>query len=120
MILSLGLLRTIKLSTWSNDVKKVLLIFMVVGCTGSHSIIRSTMKECSTKEEKKELADFVIKCNESANPKSDEEGEDLVIQCERTGRNILCPTIQVCREVTDPGGFMSTKIYGDYGPCEGK
>jgi hypothetical protein len=31
------------------------------------------------------FARFVIDCSTAANPRSDEEGEDLVAQCERTG-----------------------------------
>ncbi len=42
--------------------------------------------------EAEKLGQFVINCSEAANPKSDEEGEDLVAQCERTGRRIFCKT----------------------------
>jgi hypothetical protein len=35
-------------------------------------------------------ASFIIECAEAANPKSDEEGEDLVAQCEYTSRNLFC------------------------------
>ena len=59
--------------------------------------MKSTMdKICSTKEEKKIVADFVIKCAEAANPLSDEEGEDLVLQCHRTGESLLCPLVETC------------------------
>jgi hypothetical protein len=33
---------------------------------------------------------FVIACAAAANPKSDEEGEDLVRQCEETATNLHC------------------------------
>lgn len=32
----------------------------------------------------------IIACAEAANPKSDEEGEDLVAECRRTMRDSLC------------------------------
>lgn len=38
-------------------------------------------------------ADFIIKCAEAANPKSDEEGEDLVSQCEKTSEELFCPYV---------------------------
>lgn len=74
--------------------------------------------KCITPESRKELAEFIIKCSEAANPKSDEEGEDLVIQCERTGTNTLCPTVEICREIVSPGGFMQHDRYGDWGDCK--
>ena len=40
-------------------------------------------------ERREQFAAFVIDCSTAANPHSDEEGEDLVIQCEQTGRRIL-------------------------------
>lgn len=72
---------------------------------------------CVTKEEKRELADFIIKCAEAANPKSDEEGEDLVSQCELTGARTLCPVEKVCRTNVDPGGFASLPNYGSWTKC---
>ena len=33
---------------------------------------------------------FVVDCAKAANPLSDEEGEDLVAQCERTATNFTC------------------------------
>lgn len=102
--------------------KKIFLmigLMTLVACSQPTTVVRtSERKACVTAEEKKVLADFIIKCNESANPKSDEEGEDLVIQCERTGNNTLCPAQKVCQTITDPGGFMSHKQYGDWTKCE--
>ena len=48
-----------------------------------------TIKIC-TKENSKDVSKFIIDCAFSANPKSDEEGEDLVKQCEETAKRILC------------------------------
>ena len=39
-------------------------------------------------------AEFIINCAKAANPMSDEEGEDLVIQCERTSRHLFCDEIK--------------------------
>ena len=39
-------------------------------------------------------AEFIINCAKAANPMSDEEGEDLVIQCERTSRNLFCDEVK--------------------------
>ena len=39
-------------------------------------------------------AEFIINCAKAANPMSDEEGEDLVEQCERTSRNLFCESVK--------------------------
>ena len=39
-------------------------------------------------------AEFILNCAKAANPMSDEEGEDLVIQCERTSRNLFCDEVK--------------------------
>ena len=38
-------------------------------------------------------AKFIINCAKAANPMSDEEGEDLVKQCEKTSVNLFCKTV---------------------------
>lgn len=35
-------------------------------------------------------AEWVAKCAEAANPKSDEEGEDLVAQCDVSSKSLFC------------------------------
>jgi len=40
--------------------------------------------------DKEALASFIIECAKAANPMSDEEGEDLVQQCEWTGMRLYC------------------------------
>ncbi len=35
-------------------------------------------------------AEFIVQCSTAANPHSDEEGEDLVSQCEKTAKNLFC------------------------------
>jgi hypothetical protein len=45
-------------------------------------------------------AKFIIDCATAANPKADEEGEDLVEQCEETSENVLCARApRACKEV---------------------
>ena len=95
----------------------VVLIFFIAGCSESVVIERSSRQKCMSMEEKRELASFIIKCSEAANPKSDEEGEDLVIQCERTGINTLCQTVDVCR-TTIERSFPRHSSPGDWGPCK--
>lgn len=43
-----------------------------------------------------QAAQFVIDCARAANPHSDEEGEDLVAQCEHTSRNFFTTYIHQC------------------------
>lgn len=39
-------------------------------------------------------AEFIINCAKAANPMSDEEGEDLVLQCQRTSRDLFCDEVK--------------------------
>ncbi len=41
-------------------------------------------------------AAFIIECAGAANPHSDEEGEDLVLQCERTATRLYGRTTSYC------------------------
>lgn len=93
------------------------LLFFLVGCSESVVVERSSRQACEKIEERRELAQFILKCAEAANPKSDEEGEDLVIQCQRTGIATLCPTIAVCRENVERS-FPNHSSYGDWGACK--
>ena len=43
-----------------------------------------------------QAAQFVIDCARAANPHSDEEGEDLVAQCEHTSRNFYTTYVPQC------------------------
>jgi hypothetical protein len=54
------------------------------------SILIIFLSSCKWNCDKERQADFILKCAEAANPKSDEEGEDLVMQCEKTSRNLFC------------------------------
>ena len=72
-----------------------LLISLLIGCGKAPPPTPDTRVEevhhCATSDEKAQLAKFIVDCSTAANPKSDEEGEDLVAQCESTGLRTLCP-----------------------------
>jgi hypothetical protein len=38
-------------------------------------------------------SEFILTCAKNANPMSDEEGEDLVQQCEETAEHLFCPKV---------------------------
>jgi hypothetical protein len=40
--------------------------------------------------DKEQRAKFIVECARAANPMSDEEGEDLVAQCDKTSQRIFC------------------------------
>lgn len=92
-------------------------ILLLCNCSASTEVQRTSEYKCTKVAEQDKLAKFIIDCSAAANPKSDEEGEDLVAQCEKTGIRTLCPVTQVCRTITDEGGFMGQKYFGDWGPC---
>lgn len=87
--------------------KKILLItalLILLGCDetplippgyeceflGSHCRIGYAYK---LKCERNKQADFILTCALNANPLSDEEGEDLVEQCEKTSKNLFCEKV---------------------------
>ncbi len=99
--------------------KYLFLLLFLVGCDKeSTTVMRSQSTDCVTKEDRERLAVFIVECAKAANPMSDEEGEDLVAQCESSGKNTLCPSVETCQTVYDPGGFMSHKQYRGWGPCK--
>ncbi len=98
----------------------ILLLLFLTGCSFSDDSYISTMyrHECSTDVQRKQLAKFIVDCAKAANPMSDEEGEDLVEQCERTGKSTICPSQIVCNYMTKPAGFMSSWRSTGYGECK--
>jgi hypothetical protein len=50
-----------------------------------------------------EATRFIVECAAAANPKSDEEGEDLVAQCARTADAWFCTTVPAVW--SSAGGF---------------
>lgn len=90
-----------------------ILLAMALGCSDQGHVI---VKQVCSPESVAQRSKFIIDCATAANPKSDEEGEDLVIQCERTAKNLFCTEAKaayitgvvddyteiLCSEATDP------------------
>jgi hypothetical protein len=72
-------------------VKKYILIMVILLSGCGDKVATRYENECLPAD--KGLRDFIIECARVANPMSDEEGEDLVQQCEYTGKSIMCPKI---------------------------
>jgi len=89
---------------------KMLLIVLLLGLMScqKYELTRGSIEEC----QRDKLAEFVLKCAEVANPMSDEEGEDLVQQCEWTGRSIFCKSIKVT--CMSKHSINSCRGYSDY------
>lgn len=103
----------------AKKMKYILVLFLVLfGCENKKEIQRTEIHKCTSKSDRALLAQFIIDCSEAANPKSDEEGEDLVAQCEATGVRTLCPTIEQCRTITRSGNIFGFDDFGDFGPCQ--
>ena len=94
----------------------ILNIIFVVGCEGSTRVEVSSENVCLQSEDRKNLAKFIIDCAKAANPMSDEEGEDLVKQCEWTGIKTICPPVKVCRTVSG-GGFLESYRFTQWSDC---
>jgi hypothetical protein len=65
------------------------LLFLLVGCDPTVTVTFECVEY--TRESMREQADWTLTCINNGNPKSDEEGEDLVIQCERSSQALLPP-----------------------------
>jgi len=77
---------------------KYLIIFMCIfsSCKRRAEVTKINQVVCSAKQ-KERLAQFIIDCSRAANPMSDEKGEDLVEQCERSGRITICEEVTRCQ-----------------------
>jgi hypothetical protein len=72
-------------------IKKLLLISILislVACGSEYQPEYKGVRTCPT--DKSVIADFIVRCATAANPHSDEEGEDLVAQCEETAEHTFC------------------------------
>lgn len=98
---------------------KILLLSLVLfGCSETRRIERTYINMCDTKEQKVQLAKFIVDCAKAANPLSDEEGEALVAQCEKTGRRVVCNTIEKCRWLVSPSNrIIQPAYYTAYVEC---
>lgn len=93
-------------------VKKMILfavaLLAVSGCTNEHEtrVLIRTDNHC-TSETVKERADFILQCVENANPKSDEEPEDWIRDCQRMAEDTFC----------ESRVFEITQVCGHKGGC---
>lgn len=70
---------------------------LVVATIGCNHDVRKVRRCADGPAQQEAKAKFVVECAEAANPMSDEEGEDLVRQCEETAKNIYSGR-GTCRE----------------------
>ncbi len=100
----------------------ILLLFFsfFTACTEKIIEIHETEEKvkCISQSDRERLANFIVKCAEAANPKSDEEGEDLVKQCQWTGTEVLCPSNKLCRTNKEHRGFSGYTERGEWVPCK--
>ncbi len=61
------------------------LVVLLTGCNQQHYGYVSTSKEFVDVDK---AANFIVACAAAANPLSDEEGEDLVVECKHTAREL--------------------------------
>lgn len=88
---------------------------VILGCTPTVTVETMQRPTCSTKEERTELAKFIVDCSKAANPMSDEEGEDLVAQCEQTGVRTICHNELFCQTTTR--SFLDVD-FTNWAPCK--
>jgi hypothetical protein len=72
-----ALLRAAKRTLWLGAA-----LVALTGCENSYA--------CCLKRDEQARAACMLECARAANPMSDEEGEDLVYQCYRSGTDIAC------------------------------
>ncbi len=78
-------------------------LFVLLGCEETRRGVTLDHLDCPDA-----LAAAVLACIEKGNPMSDEEGEDLVRQCESTFKHILCKPVM---------GVRMKRQYAPYVPC---
>jgi hypothetical protein len=66
-----------------------LLPFLLIACDADVPVAYRPLCDVETAERR---AAFIIDCARAANPLSDEEGEDLVHQCQKTAEGLMCPS----------------------------
>ena len=73
--------------------KRVLVALLLLGCDEicQDYTTQEVRRVCYTEQERKALVEAIVACTKAGNPMSDEEGEDLVAQCQRTMTYAACP-----------------------------
>ncbi len=69
--------------------RETLLLALLVSCSASEEVLLE--HECDDAMDRVMVVDCMVKCASAANPKSDEEGEDLVAQCDSSCTKMVCP-----------------------------
>jgi hypothetical protein len=100
--------------------RPLFIALLVVGCDiGRPEVRRSCILDLTRADE---AAAFIVACAKAANPLSDEEGEDLVSQCERTATDLYCsprwvalthPPVQ-CEQATDHEAIDACRAAGAF------
>ncbi len=77
----------------------IVFLALISGCTGKSE--KGELKEfeeykthCDEKSAD-DRAEFILQCLKNANPKSDEEPEDWIYQCQNMAEDTLCPSLTV-------------------------
>lgn len=81
----------------------ILLPLFLVSC--SPTVLREIRYELKTEEDKKKCANLIVEICTAANPHSDEEGEDLVIQAEKTALKMYGKPVKYINR-TDGKGWV--------------
>lgn len=71
----------------------VLITWLCAGCSKGEVRVTETIDSHCTMESSEKRAGFILQCIENANPKSDEEPEDWIRQCQYMAEQTLCPKI---------------------------
>ena len=74
---------------------------LLVSCDSAEE---QTLRRPETKEEREAVAAMVVKLCEAANPKSDEEPEDMIEQAQKTAYDIICQSRRY-RVTWESGGY---------------
>jgi len=67
----------------------IIALALLVGCKDETAINKQMEFYCET-DTKKERASFILECLNNANPKSDEEPEDWIHECEDMSNELYC------------------------------
>jgi hypothetical protein len=84
------------------------LLLALTGC-GKDYTNYAIEPDCS-EVESEPRASFILACLQNANPKSDEEPEDWIRQCETMAENAYCPQKEFIKTYTSNHRLLSKKL----------
>lgn len=64
-----------------------IVILLIIGCDSKPALLKDIY--CSV-EQKAKAAEFVLQCAKNSNPMSDEEPEDMLAECSRIAKDLIC------------------------------